>query len=344
MEFLQIFREKLNGKKSAGSWILLAILVGGYLFFFSSQIWMPSSNEYVEPTKLYEVQILEEQQIYVTRWEYSEREKAMQIALELESKSLIDQKLSFEAVERSAGELKVTAVIEQADHIVFYIEDLPDKWKEVSLRVWGEDQDSMIRLYTNIDDVVRADDDLPGRDTVRCEVYRLEGQMEYDTYRISEREEEIASLEEENESLQKRISDLKSAKYPTEEEAQEAGDTVSRAESRIESNNTEIENLRGEIGQLEQEAVSIDGERYYVATGFMQDRTYEEHDLTELDRMELEQYIKDNDLDISDLAGLVVVASVADTATNTPGSDTFLDELQKQQFSMEQDIRQKTYL
>ncbi len=94
-------------------------------------------------------------------------------------------------------------------------------------------------------------------------------------------------------------------------------------------------------GRETEEAVSIDGERYYVATGFMQDRTYEEHDLTELDRMELEQYIKDNDLDISDLAGLVVVASVADTATKTPGSDTFLDELQKQQFSMEQDIRQE---
>lgn len=257
MEFLQVFREKLNGKKSAGSWILLSVLVGGYLFFFSSTLWMPSSQQYVEPTKLYEIQPLEEQQIYITRWEYSEEEQAMQIALELESKSLIEQKLSFEAVERTAGELNITAVVEQADHIVFYIANLPEKWKEVSLRVWGEDQDSMIRLYTNVDSVVRTAGGLPGKDTMSCEIYRLEGQMMYDAYRISEREEEIASLEEENGSLEKRISDLKSTKYPTEEEAEEAGDTVSRAESRIESNNTEIQKLREEIRQLEQRSVNI---------------------------------------------------------------------------------------
>ena len=54
-----------------------------------------------------------------------------------------------------------------------------------------------------------------------------------------------------------RKEDLKSTKYPTEEEAEEAGDTVSRAESRIESNNTEIQKLREEIRQLEQRSVNI---------------------------------------------------------------------------------------
>ena len=115
----------------------------------------------------------------------------------------------------------------------------------------------MIRLYTNGDRAVRTAGGLPGKDTMSCEIYRLEGQMMYDAYRISEREEEIASLEEENGSLEKRISDLKSTKYPTEEEAEEAGDTVSRAESRIESNNTEIQKLREEIRQLEQRSVNI---------------------------------------------------------------------------------------
>ena len=92
-------------------------------------------------------------------------------------------------------------------------------------------------------------------------------------------------------------------------------------------------------GEETEEIISIDEERYYVSTGFMQDNTYEEHDLTEMDRMELEQYIRDNDLNISDLAEVLVVASAASAVIKGPGSNTFLDELQKQQFSTEQDIR-----
>lgn len=92
-------------------------------------------------------------------------------------------------------------------------------------------------------------------------------------------------------------------------------------------------------GEETEETISIDEERYYISTGFMQDNTYEEHDLTEMDRMELEQYIRDNDLDISDLAGVLVVASASSAVIKGPGSNTFLDELQKQQFSTEQDIR-----
>lgn len=256
MEFLQNIRERLNGRKSTGSWILLIVIAGGYLFFLTSRSWMPRSTEYVEPTPLYTVQNIEDYGIYVTRWEYSEQEQAMQIVVEIESKSLVDQDISFEVVERSAGKLNVTAVVEQTDHIVFHITDIPEKWTEVSLRLWGEDEGNMLRLYTNVDSIEYAKG-LPGTDKTACEIYRLEGQIQYDSYRISEREEEIASLQEENENLQKRVSELETMMYPTEEEAQQAGDTVTRAESRMESNDTQIKQLEDEINQFKKRSDSI---------------------------------------------------------------------------------------
>lgn len=256
MEFLQVFREGLNKRKSVGSWILLSIIVAGYLFFFSSRFWMPASKEYIEPTPLYTVQSIGDKGIYITQWEYSESEQAMQIVLEIESKALVDQKVSFSAAERSAGDLDITAAVEQTDHVVLYIKDIPEKWTEISLRLWGDDESDILRLYTNVDSIEYADR-LPGTDGTACEVYRLEGQIKYDTYRISEREEELSSLQKENEDLQKRISELEEMKYPTEEEAQEAEGTVSRAESRMESNNTQIRQLQEEIDQLENRSDSI---------------------------------------------------------------------------------------
>ena len=257
MELLQIIRERVNGRKSAGSWILLIVIVGGYLIFLTSRLWMPRSTEYVEPTPLYVSQTFGERGGYISRWEYSEAEQAMQIVLEIESKAIVDQKISFAAVERSAGELDITAAVEQTDYIVFYITEIPEKWTEISLRLWGEDESDMLRLYTNVDSIEYVNG-LPGTDRTACEVYRLEGQIRYDTYRISEREGDILALQEENESLQERISELEGMRYPTEEEAQEAGETVSRAESRMESNNTQIRQLQEEIDQLKKRSESIE--------------------------------------------------------------------------------------
>lgn len=89
-------------------------------------------------------------------------------------------------------------------------------------------------------------------------------------------------------------------------------------------------------GKETEENVCKDQERYYVSTGYMQDHTYEEHDLDSMDQMEMEEYIRENHLDITDLTGMLVLASAAgNTLDNGQNGGNFLDELQKQQLSLQ---------
>lgn len=89
-------------------------------------------------------------------------------------------------------------------------------------------------------------------------------------------------------------------------------------------------------GEETEENVCMDQERYYVSTGYMQDHTYEEHDLSSMDQMELEEYIRENRLDLTELTGMLVLASVAGNVIDNQqkGAD-FLDELQKQQLDLQ---------
>lgn len=68
------------------------------------------------------------------------------------------------------------------------------------------------------------------------DIDRLKAQITYDSYRISEHQEKIDELIEENIKLEKRIKELETANYPSEEEAEKAEKTVGNAESKIVSN------------------------------------------------------------------------------------------------------------
>lgn len=256
MGILQVLRDHGKKNRNTGSIVLLAFILCGYLFFFTSRIWIPESRELVEATPLYEPQAFSSRQVYLTSWEYSERDHAMEVIIEIESTNLIETGLEYEAVEQTAGELDLYAVIDQSDHKVFRITDLPENWEEISLRLIEGDGGDILRLYTNVD-TVEYTDSLPEKDQTGYEVDRLQGQINYDTYRISVRQEEIVDLQEENGEMEQRIAELEQTKYPTEEEAAEAAETVERARSAIRTNEDRISELQEEIGGLERRTIQI---------------------------------------------------------------------------------------
>lgn len=256
MGILQIIRKQGEKNRNTGSIVLLTFILCGYLFFFTSRIWIPDSGELVDATPLYEPQVFSSRQVYLTAWDYSERDHAMEVIVEVESTNLIETELKYEAVERTAGELSIDAVIDQSDHKVFRITDLPENWKEISLRLIEGDGEEILRLYTNADTVEYVDS-LPEKDKAGYEADRLQGQIDYDTYRISVRREEIEDLQKENGEMEQRIAELEQAQYPTEEEASEAADTVERARSAIQTNEDRISELKAEIDDLEMRSVQI---------------------------------------------------------------------------------------
>ena len=256
MGILQALKEHEKKNRNTGSIVLLAFMLCGYLFFFTSRIWIPDSGELVDPTPMYEPQAFSSRQVYLTAWNYSERDHTMEVIVEVESTDLIETELKYEAVERTAGELHIDAVIDQSDHKVFRITELPENWEEISLRLIEGDGEEILRLYTNADTVEHVES-LPEKDQAGYEADRLLGQIDYDTYRISVRQEEIEDLQEENSEMEQRIAELEQAQYPTEEESAEAADTVERARSAIQNNVDRISELQTEIDDLEMRSVQI---------------------------------------------------------------------------------------
>ena len=238
-----------------GNKLLLYLLIGGYAFFITSKIWMPDSGELIEATPYYEVQVMAEHEVYLTRWDYSEKDQAMEVIVEIQTKDLLDKGLGYEAVERTKGKLEIQAVRETADYMVFRITGIPDGWKEISLRLTEEGGD-LLRLYTNIDAVERTGS-LQEKDQDGYEADRLEAQISYDQFQIQEQESVIQDLKEENIELDQRITELENAVYPTEEEAEAAGDTVTKARDTISANEADIEEREGRIEELKERSDKI---------------------------------------------------------------------------------------
>ena len=130
---IEKLRSRIKRDINIGNKLLLYLLIGGYAFFITSRIWMPDSGELIEATPYYEVQAMAGHEVYLTRWSYSEKDQAMEVIAEIQTKDLLDTGLEYEAVERTKGKLEIQAVRETADYMVFRITGIPDGWKEISL-------------------------------------------------------------------------------------------------------------------------------------------------------------------------------------------------------------------
>lgn len=246
--------KKIKKGTNAGIQVLLCILAGGYFLFFTSKIWMPNNETLIEPTPLYARQVMDRHEVYLSQWAYSVKDRAMEVIIEIEAKDLVSEGIEFEAVDRTAGKLPIKAVTEHADYLVLRITDVPEKWKEISIRLWEKEQrkeqgKKMLRLYTNIEKVDKVAK-LPEKEAIDYDIDRLKAQITYDEYRISEHQEKIDELTEENIKLEKRVKELETANYPSEEEAEKARKTVENAESKIVSNENTVNEKTKMIEEL----------------------------------------------------------------------------------------------
>ena len=253
---IEKLRKRVKKDINLGNKILLFLLVGGYFFFISSRIWMPDFGELIEATPYYEIQAMPGREICLTRWIYSKEDRAMEIIVEIKLKELIDAGIGYEAAERTKGSLNVQAVLEKADYTVFRITEIPDDWKEISLRLTERENGDIIRLYTNID-VVEQVKTLPEKDARGYEIDRLEAQISYDEFQIAEQEDVISDLQKENAELEIRITELETAVYPTEDEAEEAGNTVAKVRDTISTNEVEIQERMQRIDELKERSEKI---------------------------------------------------------------------------------------
>lgn len=233
--------------KRKGNLALFGIVfffVAGYIFFFSSTMWMPSNLAASLQTPLKENVQWGERTLQIRRWDYCETEQVMEVEIDMDNKSFDGKNhYQYSAINRNNDQLKVVKMIEDSDWIVLRIENVTDNFGEISLRMdmMGEPDDNTLKLYTNVNAVKRVKN-LEKRDRKGYQLLRLQRDTESYQKEISTLEKKKKSLLEKNQRMQDEINHLQSEEsYQTEEMKAEQTDKINEIQSEISANQDEIQ-------------------------------------------------------------------------------------------------------
>lgn len=233
--------------KRKGNLALFGIVfffIAGYIFFFSSTMWMPSNLAASLQTPLKENVQWGERTLQIRRWDYCEIEQVMEVEIDMDNKSFDGKNhYHYSAINRNNDQLKVVKMIEDSDWIVLRIENVTDNFGEISLRIdmMGEPDDNTLKLYTNVNAVKRVKD-LEKRDRKGYQLLRLQRDTESYQKEISTLEKKKKSLLEKNQRMQEEINHLQSEEsYQTEEMKAEQTDKINEIQSEITANQDEIQ-------------------------------------------------------------------------------------------------------
>lgn len=252
---IERFREWKQKHKNFGMTSFLAVAIVGYALFFTSTIWFPNYGKLVTETPYYEKVVYGEYSFYLTQFVYCEAEEAVQVIIEKENSDVKDQSFQYTAVERKKGNLDVSVVQEESSYVILRISNVTG-WREISLRIQARGNENQAKFYANADNIKRVKS-LPERSESGYRIERLEAQILQDDMQIKDKEEQIQSLQKENEDILNRIQELESDVYPTEDEAKSAKEIVAKAKNRKQANETTIQDREEEIRKLQERTDNI---------------------------------------------------------------------------------------
>ena len=245
--------------KSKGLVVLLAVLLGGYACFFSSNLWMPPAGNATKQSALNQEMEWEGRTVTMLRWEYAKEEQKMEVELEIRNTSFDGtDAYSYQAVDAGGRKLTVTPVLEDSDYVVLQLTGISPRWSEVSLRMelpesaGGTEEASTLRLYTNVVDV-QAVEKLPVLTRNGYLMKRLEEQTAHYEEEIQALEQTIHEQEEYQENCEEEVQRLTgNKKYETEEEAAETDRLIQTARQKTEASKETVHQLEKSIAELQE--------------------------------------------------------------------------------------------
>lgn len=244
------------------------LFIGGYIFFFTSKIWMPTAGDATMLTKIGSSVNWNDREMKLLRWQYSPDQKLMEVELAVNNKKFDGiNNYKYEAVESNGTVLKTNVIIEDPDWIIVQIEGVSKKFSEVSFRIMTTEEDANIetlKLYTNTNDVSRVDK-LEVRTRNGYLVTRYEEEITNYQNEIDDLTTQVSENESQIKEIKKEIKRLLSKKdYETEEEKTETNILINEArssmknlQSKNDANETQISEYQERISNLQEKINSI---------------------------------------------------------------------------------------
>lgn len=247
-------------KKKINPYLVLvcAVISIFYTVMLTSAGWYPENDGGYQETRIFETLENETLQRTLTliRWEYSEKQKEMQVQFRIENNAFDGKDTyDFAAVDRNRGTLDAVSTYQDSEILVVTIKDVPEKWSTISLRVAlnhdDPNTDYIFKLYGNDKNI---------KNVSRIEHLSKNGYYILDAQAgIEELEKEIKLEKKEIEKNQNSIKELSEAitaktdamRYMTKQEKEETQITIESLKGSSEAHQTDITEHEGNIEEYE---------------------------------------------------------------------------------------------
>lgn len=243
-----------KNKESLSFIIIIFLLTGGYLFFFTSTLWMPPSADASYLTPVGKEVIWDDRTITINRWQYSKEQQEMEVEIMVDNKSYDGKnKYTFSAVELRGNKLKTAVKVSDEDWIVVQIKDIPRRWSDVSLRMNVDGKNTTtLKLYTNLNDVSNVKK-IESLDYVGYKNKRFSNEILIYEKEIKDNQKQQDNLRNENNEITKEIKKIQQEKvYQTDSQKQDSDSKIAEAQNDITNNEKTINELDGDINEIRQ--------------------------------------------------------------------------------------------
>lgn len=229
--------------------VFCVIIVVGYLFFFSSKIFMDEKSAYITPIQT--TLTGNNRQYTLQAWNYSPDNGTMEVMIAINNQAYDSiNAYTFSLYDLKYGYIQGQKVVENRDLLVLRFYGI-EKITSLSLRVAIDNSENtdivqeIVKFYTNKDDVNKLDR-IEDREAYEYYILKIEGQVEKYNQDIEAYQSVIKDLKVKIESAEKNIEDLEQNKsFKTENEIQVIDNQISNVTS-------DISNFEYEIHQNEE--------------------------------------------------------------------------------------------
>lgn len=256
----------IYGNKNIFLYCIIAFIVLGYVFFFTSPYTMPNIKNY-HYTELNTDIELDNYTLQVGRWEWAEKSNTMEIELNVKKQNYsIFSDLKFTVICRPASnDCKIKKVYSDDEFMILQVKNLPTNFTELAVEITStQEQDqnydtdssnatliNSIRIYTNCDKVKKVDEvkTLAKDDYIKNRLKRLLKQYNAD---INSTNALIDKCNKKIEKLNAQIKELQDKKiYQTQEELEDTDSQISAIQNSISDINSDIVYYNETIAEYE---------------------------------------------------------------------------------------------
>lgn len=252
-------RRQLHRSTNRFLYMFLIVFAGGYLFFFTSTLWLPSTYVGVDVTPIGRTVSAGDRNVTVDAWTYDSEQKVMEILIEVENNSIDGIDRYRWSVKTRSGTLPVTQIAEASDFVVLHADKVPSDWTEVSLNMEMYPRDRLkakdfepITIYVN-DRMVAVSDQILKRS--KTEYRRQAYQSKIDAFRKEIKKLQVKASEAKRsmDEADKKVAEIQEKMaYQTRSEMDESNQLIEELLTKKANLKDEKDGYEKEIQELQE--------------------------------------------------------------------------------------------